>query len=239
MINNLIKLGATITQDLLFARYCYLCNASRPHHYPFCRHCIRQLTLTANHCLQCGIQLNQMRICGQCLYHSPFYNYCLPTFHYQDQVKDLIIQLKYHHKLYLAGPLALQMFHKLRKHYQQLEHNWPKAIMAVPLHTKKLKQRGFNQSLLLANALADLTNISNDSQLLIKTKPTQDQATLPLSERKTNVKNAYLIKTQVPSHIALIDDVMTSGETVNQIAKCLKKHGAHQVDVWCLARAYH
>ena len=149
-------------------------------------------------------------------------------------IKDAVLQLKYHQGLYLSQALAQLMHHKLRNHYQQTP--WPNALVCVPLQAKKMRVRGYNQTQSLAKYLSLLTNINDVSKSVKKIRVTEDQSSLPLQQRKANIKNAFAVHQRVPKHIAIIDDVMTTGTTVKQLAIILKKHGAKTVDVWCLAR---
>ncbi len=232
----MIKKIAIITQDLLFSRYCYICLKLRSHLFSLCRPCLEKLPYIQISCPTCGVPLliNQ-QFCGQCLQTNSPIHRAHPTFIYEGVIKDQIIQLKYHNGLYLNLALARLMQHKLRNKYQ--EQPWPQALISVPLHSSKMRKRGYNQSLELSRALSKLINIPEQSRLVKKIKRTADQATLPLDERKKNIKGVFSVLKPLPKHIAIIDDVMTTGETVKQLARTLKKHGAKRVDVWCLARA--
>lgn len=232
MINKL----AIITQDLLFSRYCYICKNKRPHLFHLCRPCLAKLSYIEAACPTCGIPLLvSQQFCGQCLQFKNPLHRVYPTFIYEDKIKDAILQLKYHNGLYFIDSLARLMQHQLKTKYRM--QPWPQALISVPLHPQKMRQRGYNQSLELSRSLSKLTKIPEQSKLARKIKKTADQATLPLDERKQNVKGAFVALKKIPKHIAIIDDVMTTGETVQQLARALKKNGAKKIDVWCLARA--
>ncbi len=231
---TMLKKIAIITQDLLFSRYCYLCQRPRAHLFAFCRPCLARLPYIHQHCPTCGIELLTQQQCGQCLQKRCSIHQTIPTFRYDALIKDAILQLKYHQGLHLSQALAQLMHHKLRAHYQQTP--WPEALICVPLQAKKMRVRGYNQTQALAKHLSLLTNIEDMSQSVKKIRITEDQSSLPLNERKANIKNAFGVHQHIAKHVAIIDDVMTTGTTVKQLAITLKKHGAKTVDVWCLAR---
>ncbi|GAA0790711.1 ComF family protein [Marinobacterium sediminicola] len=118
---------------------------------------------------------------------------------------------------------------------EQYEQEWPDALVAVPMHPLSEFTRGFNQARLLANVL------SSDLKLplchcLSKTRRTPQQMTLGLDERRQNLQHAFKVTRQPPRHLAVVDDVMTTGTTANTLARLLKSAGAEHVDIWVLAR---
>ena len=119
----------------------------------------------------------------------------------------------------------------------------PELIIPVPLHIKKLRKRGFNQSILIAKWVSQAFNIPMDLKIIQRHQLTPAQVDLSRSERLKNLKNAFKFinknkfKLSNIRHVALIDDVMTTGATVNEISKILKQAGVEKIEVWCLARA--
>ena len=140
---------------------------------------------------------------------------------------NIIHNYKYNKATYLAGPLGFLMADMVDYEYD--------LIIPVPLHPKRLRERGYNQSALLAKRLAGLTGFRCDLLSLKRIKPTVDQVGLSKSERLENVKGAFESNTGL-GDVLLIDDVMTTGATVNECIKVLKKAGAARVDVLTLAR---
>lgn len=141
---------------------------------------------------------------------------------------DVIHQFKYNERTDLAKPLALMMAEKIHFEYD--------LIVSVPLHYKRLRERGYNQSALLAKSLAKLTGFRCEYDILKRVKETPPQVGLTKEERLDNVKGAFECDGETDTDILLIDDVMTTGATVNECAKVLKKCGAARVDVLTLAR---
>ena len=114
----------------------------------------------------------------------------------------------------------------------------PEALIPVPLHWRRHFKRGFNQSLMLANGLSRVKQVPCYHRALIRQAATRPQSSLAFKQRKSNVKGAFKVKS-LPnlSHVAIIDDVLTTGMTANELAKVLKLSGVIRVDVWCLCRA--
>ncbi len=115
--------------------------------------------------------------------------------------------------------------------YQQ--DNWPEAVLPVPLHSKRIQQRGFNQ----AREIARFMPLPCLMTHCIRHKNTESQSKLSGAARKHNVKNIFQVTKSIPyAHIAIIDDVVTSSQTVRALSKTLLAAGVARVDVWCLAR---
>ena len=172
-------------------------------------------------------------LCGRCRQHPPAYTKACTPYAYQGVLKDAISQFKYHGKVRLAQPLAQLM---------ASAWNLPKdvnGIIAVPLHPLRLREREYNQSLLLAHCLSQHLGIPVFWNVLVRTQPTIPQTTLKRSARLKNLRRAFAV-TQ-PDMIAgktivLVDDVFTTGTTSHECAKTLRKSGADDVYVNTLAR---
>ena len=109
--------------------------------------------------------------------------------------------------------------------------------MPVPLHSARLRKRGFDQALELAKMIAKRKSISLRTDLLSRSRNTSAQSYLDANQRRQNLRNAFVVdKRSVPRHIALVDDVMTTGATVRECAKVLLKAGVERVDIWVIAR---
>jgi ComF family protein len=113
----------------------------------------------------------------------------------------------------------------------------PQLLIPVPLHPGRLRERGYNQALELARPLSRRLAIPLDYLSCRRTRPTQAQSELPMKERRKNVRGAFQVKGEIPArHVALIDDVVTTGSTVTELTRLLKRHGVRRVQVWTLAR---
>jgi ComF family protein len=141
--------------------------------------------------------------------------------------------MKYHGQLHLTDYFASHLSQVI----QQKNEAAPQLLIPIPLHPKRLKQRGYNQSGELAKKLSQQLNIPLNNKSLIRVKNTLPQARLPYAERKRNMKSAFqLLNAKLPEHIALIDDVLTTGHTADMAAKECLKHGAKKVELWTIAR---
>ena len=111
------------------------------------------------------------------------------------------------------------------------------CIMPIPLHSKRIQQRGFNQAAELAKLLAKKLTIPYDATICKKITNTSPQVGLNAEERRKNLRHSFSAKPTSYHYVLLIDDLITTGSTANEMAKVLKKQGVERVDVWCCARA--
>lgn len=126
---------------------------------------------------------------------------------------------------------------------QRIKTEWylnkrlPDRIIPVPLHAKRLKERGFNQALEIARPVAKHLRLPLDARGCKRTKYTDAQAQLDFANRSYNIKEAFSIESDYSNqHIAIIDDVTTTGQTLRELSQALKKAGAKQIDLWCCAK---
>ena len=225
---------------------CHLCgcqiDAAQSKAAIICTDCHQRLPVTFNACNTCGLPLHlttnndETTVCGECLKNSPPYNRTISAFHYEAPISEFITQLKFSSQFQLLPLLCDYLIEKLSDFYGS--HELPSAIIPVPLHSKKLLERGFNQSQLIADRIAKTLDSKIITKGIKKTKMTNAQSGLDAVERKGNVKNAFRIKCQLPEHIAIIDDVVTTGMTVAELSNQARLSGAKKIDIWCLARAY-
>jgi ComF family protein len=116
------------------------------------------------------------------------------------------------------------------------EIEMPDLIIPAPLHIKRLRERGFNQASLLAKHLGKILKIPVDHHSLVKRKATANQAELTLKTRRTNLNGAFQVtRPLTANHVAILDDVVTTGSTAREIAKTLKRNGVDYIQVWGVA----
>lgn len=224
----------------LFPHNCILCKTDSNQNLDLCADCAKDLPYRESVCPRCGeIIENNAAIniarCGSCLNEElPYQCVCAP-FHYQDSVAKLIVDLKFNQKLLYAKLLGTLMASFLENHYIGKEK--PQLIIPVPLHEKRLKERGFNQALEIARPISKRLRIPIDKYNCLRIKNTVAQSSLKLKERKQNVKKAFFIKKSLNvQYVAIIDDVMTTGNTVKELSQILKNSGIMSVDIWCLTK---
>ena len=219
---------------------CMLCHGRTFFGQPICSFCLSACQVNHQACLQCGIPLLNSRQtrCGQCLNKPPPFQQCHSAFVYQFPMNHIIHRIKYGRRLSLLPPLAKVMADHLRERYHQ--QDWPEALIPVPLHKKRLRHRGFDQALQLAKHLhKNLRNqpLQLNAKLVSRVRFTEPQQQLKASLRRKNMRGAFDCKPSISyRHVAVIDDVVTTGETVSELSRELIHQGVERVDVWCLAR---
>ncbi|MGH1470826.1 MAG: ComF family protein [Cellvibrionaceae bacterium] len=195
-----------------------------------------------NACYSCGIPLSQKHdlnesadICGNCLKSPPSYHRCIPAFIYDTPIDNLISKFKNHRDLTAGHALSAFLWDQISKHTDHSEY--PDIITPVPLHWRRQLTRSFNQSAFIAQQLSRLSGIPLCSSTKRKIcTPKQQQLTR--SQRLCNLKNTFQVdSTKVKDkHLAIVDDVVTTGATADSLSTALKKAGAKRVDVWCISR---
>ncbi|WP_163835874.1 ComF family protein [Spartinivicinus ruber] len=227
-----------IKSNLSLPHYCWLCQAPCDAYHRLCLDCIKQLPRIKYPCRLCAEPLpveTEDMICGRCYTQPPKFDQCLPAFCYSFPVDHMIHQFKFNGKLICGQALTYLLSEKLNQDY--LNQPWPELIIPTPLHRKRELQRGFNQALLIAKQLSKQLKIPLHSRLIHRHKKTSAQTGLSAKERHVNIRYAFQLTCQsLPNHLALIDDVVTTGTTVNEISQLLKKSGVQKVDIWCLAK---
>jgi ComF family protein len=186
-------------------------------------------------CKQCALPLTSGQLCGQCLQTSPDFDLTLAIFNYDDPVAWMIKRLKFHGDLIYGRLLGNLMADVLPR-----KENFcrPDVVIPVPLHKKRLKDRGYNQSFELAKVIGERLEIPLNTKGSVRRVATVEQSGLTSKQRRKNVVNAFEIKEDFSGqHVVLLDDVMTTGTTVNELAKQLKRAGAAGVNVWVCARS--
>jgi ComF family protein len=162
-------------------------------------------------------------------------DYAHAALRYAEPVNRLIVGLKYRRRLDIARALADLLAEKLRTVRRR-----PDVILPVPLHAARLRERGYNQAHEIARLLAQRLSVPLVADAARRIKATATQTTLPRAQRARNVRNAFAIKKfhrLRDKHVAIVDDVMTTGHTVDALAKTLRRAGAKEISVWVVARA--
>lgn len=228
-----------IIRDILFPPCCAACQArlSVPAGGRLCHDCLESVRLIESPvCTVCGQPFHGPQgtdhICGQCIKDPPPFDTARSVFQYQDPVKTLIHRIKYNDDGYALRSLA-----SLAMEYTFLDHLKPDMVIPVPLHSKRLRKRGFNQSLRLARTI--FPHIPLGMDILTRTLNTKPQTELSMKERHRNVRNAFETASPLPDGmetILLVDDVYTTGATVRACAKALKRAGVKEVHVFTVAR---
>ena len=200
-----------------------------------CQGCYEDLPWLTSGCARCGRPLpHSAPQCGACIAAEPLYDRTVAVFEYQSPVSELIGRLKFGGELTCMRVLGELLFEKISAVYQ--EDTWPEVVVPMPLHRRRLRERGFNQAYQIAKPLK--RHVPMLLNWAVRVRATHAQAELSGVQRRLNVKNAFAVRfARTLTHVAVVDDVMTTGHTVSALSRCLKAQGVERIDVWCLARA--
>lgn len=225
--------------SFLFPSTCILCNDLSNRKLDLCIACENDLPFLKNHCLRCAQPLpKEQTICGVCLNNPlPFFAQTTAIFYYKTPIKQLLLGLKFNNRLVNAKILGELLANYLYSKYQN--QSKPEVIIPVPLHPARLRERGYNQALELAHPIAKKLKIKIDKSIAERVKNTLAQALLPAKKREQNMKRAFeisMVKLRPYKHVAVIDDVITTGNTTTELCKILYQKGINKIDVWCVAK---
>jgi ComF family protein len=224
--------------NILFPEKCPECEKPALNHEtsPLCSECWSSIRPYGGPgCQKCGKPLpsDEALHCGDCLTEEPAFHYARSYGIYEDVLKKGINLFKYHGKKRLSRPLA--------RFLMQMDLPFVDAVIPVPVYRKRLRQREFNQSALLSREIAKKRNVELITNCLVKTRDTQPQVGLSSEQRKTNLRNVFAVKNNkavTAKNIILVDDVVTTGTTIRECSKALKKAGAANIYAISLAHGY-
>lgn len=234
--NLLARLGLA-----LWPPRCLLCESAASGGLDLCDMCRAALPYNRRACLRCAMPIavvddlngqSVALVCGRCLRRPPPQAHARAAFVYGFPLDRLLPRAKFHGDLSSTRLLAALMTSALG------EAERPQALVPVPLHTGRLRERGYDQALELARPLAHGLGLPLRDDLLRRTRATAAQSRLDASQRRRNLRGAFAVRgdCEVPAHVALVDDVMTTGATVHAAALALLRAGVTRVDVWVCAR---
>ncbi|MDP2154587.1 MAG: ComF family protein [Sulfuricella sp.] len=215
----------------ILPHHCALCGATALNQI-LCTGCDADLShYRVPACPVCALPTPCGQVCGACLQRPPAFDRTLAAFSYSFPVDRLLHAFKY------SGNLAL--IEVLAKPLAQLAANHPKPdlLMPMPLHPSRLKERGFNQSLEIAKPISRWLGIPLTADACERTRDTPSQAGLKWKERRRNVRGAFACDLDLSGKsVAVLDDVMTTGATLEEISRALRRRGATTISAWVVAR---
>lgn len=216
----------------VFAPRCLLCGEPGLGGQDLCAGCRRALPWNRHACPRCAIPLPQPELCGACLRRPPPMALTLAPFIYGFPLDRLVPRLKFHDDLAAGRLLAELMAEGLAG------ADLPQALVPVPLHRSRLRRRGYDQALELARPLARRLQVPLLADALVRTRATPAQSELDAPARRRNLHRAFGLRqgAALPAHVALVDDVMTTGATLWAAARTLRRAGVERVDAWVAAR---
>lgn len=235
-VDILGKLGGAVGVQL-WPHRCALCGRSGQDDLDLCVGCEADLPVNDNVCEHCAEplprELSQPALCGACLKQPPVFDACVAPFLYRFPTDRMIQGLKYRGDL-VYGRILGQL---LARHLAR-RRTRPELIIPVPLGSKRYRERGFNQARELALPICKTLGLTLRGDLLIRHRETREQAVLDRNERLKNTQHAFALTAPLSArHLAIVDDVVTTGSTVNEISKVLRAAGAEWIEVWAVARA--
>ena len=226
-----LKTEAMLGLGKLLAQDCLLCAAASDDQI-LCPACAAELPRRQEaHCPRCALPTPGGEICGQCLSKPPHFDATLAAYSYDFPLDKLVQSFKYGHRLALGAYFGRQLAALAEKIAADL-------IIPLPLHPLRLRQRGFNQALELARPVGQALHLPIDSSSCRRIRNTQAQATLAWRERTKNIRGTFHCTADLSDQrIILVDDVMTTGASLDECARTLKLHGAADVTLLIVARA--
>jgi ComF family protein len=222
------------TAQALLPSRCLLCGEAGDADLDLCAECFAALPWNRTPCAHCGLPLAvAAAACGQCLRAPPPFAATFAPWTYAFPLDRLLPRFKFHGDL-AAGALVVRRWLAGAAAVAR-----PQAFVPVPLHARRLRERGYDQALELARPLARGLDVELMAHGLARLRATSAQTALGAGARRRNVRGAFVAdrRTRWPPHVALVDDVMTTGATLAECARVLRAAGVARVDVWVAARA--
>lgn len=223
-------------QNFVLPPSCLLCGARGLAPLDLCAACCAELPRNLHACAGCAEPLPPSAppgsLCGRCQRKPPVFARAFAPYLYAWPLDGLIQQLKFGHQLAAARSLGSLLAERL----QQRGGPWPELLLPVPLHPRRLAERGYNQATELARPLARHLGLPL-RELAARARATARQSDLPYRERRRNVAGAFILRESITArHVAIVDDVLTTGHTASALTNALHLAGVETVEVWALAR---
>lgn len=212
-------------------RRCVLCATAGQ--ADLCADCLAELPRITAACQRCGLPLPTAALCGECLRRPPPFTHCLSPFLYQAPISQLITRFKYEGQFSHGRALSRQLLNYLR----ELAPPAVDVLLPVPLHWRRRWSRGFNQAEIIADELGRALKLPVQTRWLRRLRSAPPQQGLDAAQRSRNLRAAFSVRGPLAGlHVALVDDVVTTGATSAELSRVLLAAGADSVQVWCLAR---
>ena len=212
---------------------CLLCDDKVEWQHGLCEECWRTLPWNTRPCMICALPLTGGRLCGACQTRPRAFENVVAPLIYRKPLDRIVCELKYRERLPWARTAAELIVETLRERGEAM----PDFLVPVPMTLRAVRRRGFNQSAYLARLVGRRLKIRTRSSLIVKQRETQRQSSLSHRERQSNLSGVFeVVEQPIGQKIALIDDVVTTGNTANELARVLRTAGAAEVRVWAVAR---
>jgi ComF family protein len=228
---------------------CYLCGMPSVDDSGLCPRCAAALLAECDadppRCPQCAIRVGEVgQICPGCMRHPPHFDFTIAGQDFQAANRYLIHQLKYRRDPGVLHALIQPLTFRIEQRYSRRPGNpaadvpvdWPDALVPMPIHPERRRVRGFNQARLIADRVGRLFDLPVHGAAVVRSGSSESQSGLSAIDRRKSLKNAFEVRHALPQHVAIVDDVMTTGSSADALARTLKRSGAQRVSVWVLAR---
>lgn len=244
------------------AQACLSCRIPVFRQLALCEHCEADLPWQIPGCQRCGVSMDDnsvsttataspgpvpndpgawVKVCLNCQQLPPHFDRCMPLFAYQVPISGMIKRFKEHACFSDARCLGHLMSAAFRQHYLEQDLCAPAFLLPVPLHSRRVRQRGFNQAAMLCDAISKSSGIPVLRHACERRPGMHAQRGLGAQARHLNMQGIFYRGRQTHltagRHIAIIDDVVTTTATVNAMSAVLRQHGVAQIDIWSIARA--
>lgn len=221
----------------LFPPTCLLCGAPGAAGLDLCRGCAAELPWNRHCCARCALPLDgagdARTLCGPCQRHAPSYERCIAPLRYATPLSTLVGAAKFRGRLNAARLLGQLLAESVRL----IGDPMPEVLVPVPLHRARLGERGYNQALEIARVLGQVLALPVDQGCCQRSLATLPQAGLDERSRRRNIRGAFSARSPLGwRHLAILDDVVTTGSTVEELARVLHRAGAERIDIWAVAR---
>lgn len=235
MLNSLLK---------LLPASCVVCGKGCSTEYSLCSYCSETLPWISHGCRRCGCEQPTASLidgsCGRCLLNPPPLTLCSSLFSYGSPVNKLITSFKFNGRFDVGYALSSILAYRMKNHYAEKEQ--PQLLIPIPLHSNRLRTRGFNQAIEICRVVSARCGVPMSISSVSKVRDTPPQSQLSSARsRKSNLRHAFAIEDndtlQDLDFVILIDDVITTMTTMVEVAKLLKYRGISRIDAWSLARA--
>lgn len=223
---------------------CIVCGQVAECDYSVCNECSGELPKLSACCRRCGTELNgrlsKDSCCTGCRLSPPSFQFCCAVFPYVSPINKLVADFKFSARFDIGYSLSRVLASAFNAHYFGMAK--PELLLPVPLHKTRLRSRGFNQASEICNVLSKYCGVSSSHSVLTKIRNTEPQTSMSsAAARKANLHGAFAINSPNGltgvTHIALVDDVVTTMATTEAISRMLHEQQDCRIDVWCLARA--
>jgi competence protein ComFC len=232
LINTAYNLAKSV-MDLIYPLRCGGCGANG---HVLCKECVDTFLSVEEEtsCPMCGMPVGIRSVCGKCLDEKNLFEEGLYGFYYENRLRDAIHSFKFSGRKDVGKHLVGLVEKRITAFSYRFD-----CIIPLPVTEKRLKERGFNQSFILAEEISRMTGKPVYHSVLIKTKETRDQYTLSRDERKKNIKGAFSLAKDAhlkSKKVLLVDDLYTTGQTAREAARTLLRGKAEDVVFFALAR---